>query len=60
MKIDKCVEIPDGTLQFKGELDQQELDTVVQYGLNTLFALGIIKATVVSEEDLPSQDDTLQ
>lgn len=51
MKIDKCVEIPDGTLQFKGELSAQELDTVIQYGLNTLFALGIIKPSLEAEED---------
>lgn len=49
MKIDTCVEIADGTLQFKGELNQQELDTVIQYGLNTLFALGIIKPTIEGE-----------
>lgn len=59
MKIDKCVEIADGTLQFKGELNSEELDTVIQYGLNTLFALGVIKPkfeTETPEENVKFDD----
>lgn len=54
MKVNKTIEMPDGSLTFQGELTAQELDTVIMYGLNTLLALGALKPTVVEvdgEED---------
>lgn len=56
MKIDTTLEKPDGTLQFTGELTGKELTAVVNYGLNTIFLLGLIKnVQIVDEEDEPGE-----
>ena len=56
MKIDTTLEKPDGTLQFTGELTGKELTAVVNYGLNTIFLLGLIKnVQIVDEEDDPGE-----
>lgn len=70
MKVDKTIEMPDGSLTFQGELKAEELDMVIMYGLNTLLALGALKPTVIMEDkseeqmelDLEETDDgtTLQ
>lgn len=60
MIINKTVEMPDGTLTFQGELSATELDTVIQYGLNTLFALGALKSTIVNTEDVQEPPETVQ
>jgi hypothetical protein len=67
MKVEKTIELPDGSLTFQGELTAQELDTVIMYGLNTLLALGALKPTVVEVDDEDQLDlfdlegdDTLQ
>ncbi len=51
MKVDKVIEVPDGTLTFQGELTEKELALVVEYGLNTLLALGAIKPQIVYDND---------
>ncbi len=40
MKVDNVFETPEGTVEFKGELTPQELETVVTVGLNYLFKIG--------------------
>lgn len=50
MKVDKTIEMPDGTLTFQGELTGQELDMVIMYGLNTLLALGVVTPTIINED----------
>lgn len=60
MKVNKTVEMPNGSVTFTGELEAQELDTVLQYGLNTLLALGALKTTTVYEDQLVEGNDTVQ
>jgi hypothetical protein len=40
MLVKKSVETPKGTVQFEGELSQQELDAVLQIGLSVIFMRG--------------------
>lgn len=65
MKVNKTIELPNGTVQFQGEITEEELDTVIMYGLNTLLALGAIKTTsaipsLLEEDDDDEEDSTLQ
>lgn len=56
MKISKVVETDMGTARFEGELSAEELDYVIQAGLNTLLVMGAIKTKVVvqeSDEEIP-------
>jgi len=48
MKINKSLETPEGSIQFVGELEGQELDIVIQLGLLALTSRGFIK-TVTAE-----------
>ena len=60
MIINKTVEMPNGSVTFQGELNAQELDTVLQYGLNTLFALGALQTVRVDEADMQEPSETVQ
>lgn len=62
MKIDKVIEVADGTVTFNGELSPGEVELVVHYGLNTMLALGVLKPQVVHEspEEAEAKDNTLQ
>lgn len=40
MKIDKVVELPEGTIQFTGTLGEAETNLVVEIGLNYLIRAG--------------------
>lgn len=51
MKVEKTIELPDGSLTFTGVLEGEELDTVITYGLNTLLILGVIKPTVIDASE---------
>ncbi len=51
MIIDTTLEKPDGTLHFSGELTGKELTAVINYGLNTIFLLGLIPAKNITEHD---------
>ena len=55
MKIDTTVERPDGSLQFSGVLEGEELTAVINFGLNTIYALGLIKASNITYEN--EEDD---
>jgi hypothetical protein len=48
MKIDKLIELPDGTAQYVGELTANELLFVVEFGLNVLLQNGV---TVIDETE---------
>lgn len=41
MKINKVIELPDGTATFDGELTPNELQFVVELGLNILLQNGV-------------------
>lgn len=66
MKIDKVIELENGRIEFRGEVEGAELDALISYGLNTLLSLGMIKATIIQEnEDDPQMpfdfgDSTVQ
>lgn len=42
MKITKTVELPDGKVQFIGELEGGQLDAVLTVGIETLLKLGVM------------------
>lgn len=52
MKVDHVLETPVGTLTFKGELSQKELDAVVTVGLNYLLLTGAL--VNMKNEETPS------
>lgn len=41
MKVDKLIEMPDGSATFFGELTPNELQFVVEFGLNVLLQNGV-------------------
>lgn len=57
MKVNKTIELPNGTVQFQGELSEEELDTVLAYGLNTLLALGAINTTMSPQQLLDTDNE---
>lgn len=42
MLINKTIETKDGTVQFQGELAQDELDFILEIGLNIVMANGAV------------------
>ena len=60
MKVNNTIEMPDGSVTFQGELNAAELDTVIQYGLSTLFAMGALKSIMLDPKDLAESPDTVQ
>ena len=50
MLINKSFETPEGSVRFEGELEQQELDLVLQVGLNYLLKVGAIPYTILNED----------
>ena len=62
VKISKTVEVPNGSIQFEGELNDKELDLVLEVGLNVLLAQGAIPFTLTEtmsvEEDEEKQERT--
>ena len=67
MKISKAVETEQGTIQFEGELTEQETDLVLEIGLNVLLAQGAIpftmkasKLELIHIEDEDDEEPTLQ
>lgn len=57
MKVNKSFETPEGIVKFEGELSQEELDYVLQLGLNTLLVMGAISAKKV---ETPPEDTVFQ
>lgn len=57
MKIEKTIEMPNGSVRFAGELSQEEVDFVLQLGLTGMLAAGMIPYTVkYDEEDYGLED----
>lgn len=42
MKVNKTIETPNGPITFQGELTNEELDLVIEVGLNFLLAQGAL------------------
>ncbi len=51
MKVDKTVETDKGTVKFEGELTEDELNLVIEIGLNVLLANGAIPLVLKQTED---------
>lgn len=51
MKISKALETPDGTVQFDGEINQDELDFILSVGLNFLMQQGAIPFKILKPQD---------
>lgn len=62
MEIDKKIETEMGTVHFKGELSDDELDYVVTIGLATLMIRGELKAEYATEDGsiILDGNDTVQ
>jgi hypothetical protein len=56
--INKSIETPEGTVKFEGELETQELDFVLQIGLNWLFRRGMLPFAVQDDDDIPVPNGT--
>lgn len=50
MKIDQTIELPMGTIVFKGEVSDEELDYIIKLGLVSLYLRGGIETTVQTED----------
>ena len=62
MEIDKKLETEMGTVHFKGELTDDELDYVVTIGLATLMIRGELQAEYATEDGsiISDGNDTIQ
>ena len=62
MEIDKKIETEMGTVHFKGELTDDELDYVVTIGLATLMIRGELQAEYATEDGsiISEGSDTIQ
>jgi hypothetical protein len=58
MKIDEVVETPEGTIQFKAELDNTQVTAMVRWFIHHLVATGA--ATIINESQIAKGTDTLQ
>ena len=56
--INKTIETEQGTVKFEGELEAQELDLVIQLGLNFLFQQGALPFT--TEGYIDGDEDNIQ
>ncbi len=61
MFVNKTLKTDEGTYEFQGELTPEELDVVLQAGLNYLLQAGAIPFTMQDEDGLkdiqePSQE----
>lgn len=51
MLVNKSIETPEGTIKFEGELETEELNLVIQIGLNWLFKRGMLPFVIAGEDD---------
>lgn len=49
MKVKKSLETPDGTVEFEGELNQDEVDLILSVGLNYLLQQGAIPFKILPD-----------
>lgn len=54
MLVSKTIEMPDGTVKFEGELAPEELDMVLQVGLNWLLQQGVLPITMNGQANSPT------
>ena len=52
MKVEQVIETPEGTINFNGELSQEEADLVVKAGLLTLLRRGAFQMSQEGVEAL--------
>lgn len=62
MKIDQTIELPMGTIVFKGEVSDEELDYIIKLGLVSLYLRGELETTLQTEDGTVVSDvpDMLQ
>ena len=60
MKINKTLETELGKVEFKGELSAEELDYVLQIGLNTLLMMGALKTSTALSSEPPPEGTLFQ
>jgi hypothetical protein len=58
MLVNKSIETEEGTVVFKGTLEQAELDLVLQVGLNFLLQQGALPFT--TQLDLEADESNIQ
>lgn len=54
MHVKKAIETNKGTITFEGELSQEEVDLVIQLGLNYLLVNGALPFTTQEDVLAPS------
>lgn len=54
MRVNVTTRNDDGSILFTGALNKAEVETILQYGINNLMAMGF----VMNMEDLDEDDDT--
>lgn len=55
MKIDVTTKNQDGSVAFSGSLNRAEVNTLLQYAVNNLIAMGYIFGQEETEEEGPSR-----
>lgn len=62
VKIDQTIELPMGTIVFKGEVSDDELDYIIKLGLVSLYLRGELETTIQTEDGTVVSDvpDMLQ
>jgi hypothetical protein len=58
LNVSKTIELPDGKIQFEGELEQQEADLVVKIGLSFLLQTGVLP--IIAKEIPEEGGETIQ
>lgn len=56
MEISKVLETPTGTVEFKGELTQEEADYVIKIGLSVLLQQGMLPFAIHNASDFDDAD----
>lgn len=62
VKIDQTIQLPMGTIVFKGEVSDDELDYIIKLGLVSLYLRGELETSVQTEDGTVVSDvpDLLQ
>lgn len=60
MKISQVVELPEGTIQFTGELGEAETNLVVEIGLNYLIRAGAFPQVAAALEKAAKEEEAQQ
>jgi len=62
MKIDQTIETPMGTIVFRGEVTDDELDYIIKLGLVTMYLKGELDSEAITEDGsiISAAVDTIQ